>query len=65
MAASVAALLDRFERYADESPAAGRASSTPGVQLAIAAAIVARTPDVPLPEIGDEVDLGEREEGAA
>jgi hypothetical protein len=46
--ASVVALLDGFERYcADRPPQDGVV--TPGVQLVIAAALVARTPDAPLP----------------
>ena len=64
VAASVAAMLDRLDRYADEvgRPRPGMPWA-PGAQLAIAAAVVARTPDVPLPEVGE--DVGEREEGAA
>jgi predicted TIM-barrel fold metal-dependent hydrolase len=64
VAASVAALLDRLERYAAEKPTKDGVAA-PGVQLAIAAAIVARTPDAPLPDVEDEIDLDEREEGAA
>jgi predicted TIM-barrel fold metal-dependent hydrolase len=64
VAASVVALLDRFERYSGDHPH-GDGVVTPGVQLVIAAALVARTPDVPVPETGDEVDVGEREAGAA
>lgn len=64
VAASVAALLDRLDRYlVDHPPRAGLPS--PGVQIAIAASIVTRTPDVALPGLEEEVDLGEREEGAA
>jgi uncharacterized protein len=63
VAASVAAMLDRLDRYADEvgPPRAGIPWAP--VQVAIAASVVARTPDVPLPDVGD--DVGEREEGAA
>jgi len=64
VAASVAALIERWEEYSAGRPAKDGIAA-PGVQLAIAACIVARTPDVPLPEIADGVDLGEREEGAA
>jgi hypothetical protein len=63
VAASIAALIERWEHYS-----AGRSRkdgvAAPGVQLAIAACIVARTPDVPLPSV-EAVDLDEREEGAA
>ena len=63
VAASVAAMLDRLDRYADEvgPPRAGLPWAP--VQVAIAASVVARTPDVALPEIAE--DVGEREEGAA
>jgi uncharacterized protein len=64
VAASIAALLDRLERYATDKPSMDGVAA-PGVQLAIAAAIVARTPDAPLPDVEHEVDLDEREEGAA
>ena len=63
VARSVAALLERLEAYAADRPQKDGVAS-PGVQLAIAAAIVARTPDVALPEV-DGLDLDEREEGAA
>jgi predicted TIM-barrel fold metal-dependent hydrolase len=49
VAASVVALLDRFERYLAEHPHR-EGTVTPGVQLVIAAALVARTPDVPVPQ---------------
>lgn len=64
VAASIAALLDRLDRYARDTPSKDGVAA-PGVQLAIAAAIVARTPAAPLPEDVEEVDLDEREEGAA
>ena len=63
MAASVAAMLDRLDRYADEVGPPRPGMPWPPVQVAIAASVVARTPDVPLPEVGE--DVGEREEGAA
>ena len=64
VAASIAALLGRLERYAADKPSKDGVAA-PGVQLAIAAAVVARTPDAPLPDVGGEVDLDEREAGAA
>ncbi len=63
VAASVAALIERCERYRAGRPARD-GIATPGVQLVIAACIVARTPDIPLPDV-EAVDLAEREEGAA
>jgi predicted TIM-barrel fold metal-dependent hydrolase len=63
VARSVAALLERLEAYAEERPQKDGVAS-PGVQIAITAAIVARTPDVALPDV-DGLDLDEREEGAA
>ena len=64
VAASVLALLDRYERYvADHPPRNGL--PTPAVQILIAASVVARTPDVALPEVPEEEDVGEREAGAA
>jgi hypothetical protein len=63
VAQSVAALLDRREQYAAGAKGLDGISA-PGVHLAVAACIVARTPDVALPQI-EEIDLGEREEGAA
>ena len=63
VAASVAALIERWEHYTADRPAKDGIAA-PGVQLAIAACIVARTPDVPLPGV-EAVDLAEREEGAA
>ena len=64
VARSVAALIDRLEGYAANRPARDGIAA-PGIQLAITAAVVTRTPDVPLPDLDDEVDLDEREEGAA
>jgi predicted TIM-barrel fold metal-dependent hydrolase len=64
VARSVAALLDRLEHYAANTPRKDGVAA-PGIQLAIAAAIVSRTPDVPLPHLDDAVDLDEREEGIA
>ncbi len=63
VAASVAALIERCERYAASS-ARKDGIAAPGVQLVIAACIVARTSRVPLPDV-EAVDLAEREEGAA
>jgi hypothetical protein len=48
MAASVVALLDSFERYSADHPHRDGVV-TPGVQLVVAAALLARTPDAPLP----------------
>ena len=63
VAESIVALIDRWQRYsAGATEKDGIAA--PGVQLIIAACIVARTPDVALPEV-EHVDLAEREEGAA
>jgi predicted TIM-barrel fold metal-dependent hydrolase len=64
VARSVAALLERLDRYQAENPEKDGVAA-PGIQLALAAAIVARTPDAPLPDLGDGLDLDEREEGAA
>jgi hypothetical protein len=64
VAASVVALLDRFERYSADHPHQD-GTVTPGVQLIVAAALVARTPKAPVPDIGDEADVGEREVGTA
>jgi hypothetical protein len=64
VAASVAALLDRFEEYSADSPHRD-GFVTPGVQIIVAAATVARTPYAPLPELPEAVDVGERETGAA
>ena len=63
VAASVAALIERWQRYSSGHPVKDGLAA-PGVQIAIAACIVARTPDVPLPRV-EAVDLAEREEGAA
>ena len=64
VAASVAALIDRLTDYA--ASARGKDGvAAPGTSLAITAAVVARTPDAPLPALADDVDLDEREEGAA
>jgi hypothetical protein len=64
VAGSVVALLDRCERYMEEHPPREGLPS-PAVQIVIAASVVARTPEVPLPEIAEDVDMGEREAGAA
>jgi predicted TIM-barrel fold metal-dependent hydrolase len=63
VAASVAAMLDCVDRYAEEVGPPRPGMPWAPVQITIAASVVARTPDVPLPEIGG--DVGEREEGAA
>ena len=62
-AASVAALIERWRRYANGRPVKDGIAA-PGVQIVIAACIVVRTPDVALPDV-ESVDLAEREEGAA
>ena len=62
VAASVVALLDRCERFMEQHPPRDGLPS-PAVQIVIAASVVARTPDVPLPEIAE--DVGEREAGSA
>jgi hypothetical protein len=62
VAASVVALLDRCERFMEQYPPRDGLPS-PAVQIVIAASVVARTPDVPVPEIAE--DVGEREAGAA
>lgn len=48
VAASVVAMLDGFESYAADHPQRDGVV-TPGVQLVVAAALLARTPDAPLP----------------
>jgi hypothetical protein len=63
VARSVAALIERWERYSADRPLKDGIAA-PGVQIAITACIVARTPDAPLPDVED-VDLAEREQGAA
>jgi len=63
VAASVAALIERWEHYS-EGRSRKDGIAAPGVQVAIAACIVARTPDVAVPT-PDAVDLAEREEGVA
>jgi hypothetical protein len=64
VAESVLALLDRCERFIEEYPPRD-GLPTPAVQIVIAASVVARTPDVALPEITEDTDVGEREAGAA
>jgi len=64
VAASVMAMLDRFERYAADHPSSDGAV-TPGVQLIVAAALLARTPDAPPGTKGIAAEVGEREAGAA
>jgi predicted TIM-barrel fold metal-dependent hydrolase len=64
VAASVAAMLDRLDRYAESVGPPRPGMPWAPVQVAIAASVVARTPDVPLPAV-EAVDLAEREEGVA
>jgi uncharacterized protein len=64
VAASVLALLDRYEGYVTQYPPRDGLPS-PAVQILIAASVVARTPDVALPALAEEEDVGEREAGAA
>jgi len=65
--ASVLELLDRMEAFAAdyEEPARPPGSHVlrpfRGVALVIAAAAVALTPDVPLPEVGDRAGVAERQ----
>jgi hypothetical protein len=65
---SVLALLDRMERYSREGlheggaqEGAGPGHLFPGLHLVVAAAMLARTPDVPLPPDPEPEDTGERE----
>ena len=65
---SILALLERVEAYASElaepsrvpTDAAARRPPFPGVGLAVVAATIALTPDVPLPEVPEPVEVGER-----
>jgi uncharacterized protein len=65
---SILALLDRLEDYAAELPEPSRVPTDaraqrppfPGVGLAVVAATIALTPDVPLPEAPEPVEVGER-----
>jgi uncharacterized protein len=63
-AASVLALLERYDGFVAEYPPRDGLPS-PAVQILIAASVVARTPDVALPELAEPGDVGEREAGAA
>jgi hypothetical protein len=55
----VLALLEEREQWKSDGP--GRPGRlTPGIHLVVAAAVVARTPDVPLPPEPVAVDVGER-----
>jgi predicted TIM-barrel fold metal-dependent hydrolase len=65
---SVLALLKLRERYAAEAREGGAleagwrsAVQAPGIHLVVAAGMVSRTPDVPLPPEPEAVDVGERE----
>jgi hypothetical protein len=63
---SVLALLDRFEHFTPPAPPPddgrprGPATRFPGLGVVLMASVVARTPDVPLPEIVEPVEVGER-----
>ena len=65
--ASVLALIDRMEEYVAKFPESARAPGEhgpppfPGVGLAVVAATLAMTPDVPLPPLPEPVEVGERE----
>jgi hypothetical protein len=64
--ASILALMDRMEKFVAELPGPGRGPGVhgpppfPGVGLAIVAATLALTPDVPLPPVPEPVDVAER-----
>jgi uncharacterized protein len=56
---SILALLEEHAQWTDDGP--GRPSRlAPGIHLIVLAAVVARTPDVPLPPDPVPVDVGER-----
>jgi hypothetical protein len=56
---SILALLEEHAEWTDDGP--GRPSRlAPGIHLIVMAAVVARTPDVPLPPDPVPVDVGER-----
>jgi predicted TIM-barrel fold metal-dependent hydrolase len=56
---SILALLEEHAQWTDDGP--GRPSRlAPGLHLVVMAAVVARTPDVPLPPDPVPVDVGER-----
>jgi uncharacterized protein len=59
------ALLTLIELGANYVPATEehRPRFTPGAHLIVFAALLARTPDVPLPDLGDGADLSKRERG--
>jgi predicted TIM-barrel fold metal-dependent hydrolase len=62
---SVLALLDRFEQFPpppppDDGVPPGPARRFPGLGMVLVAAVVARTPDVPLPPEPEPVEVGER-----
>ena len=63
---SVLALLDRFERFgpppspADDGRPRGPATRFPGLGVVLIASVVARTPDVAVPEAPEPVEVGER-----
>jgi hypothetical protein len=59
--------MDRMEKYVAELPGPGRAPGAhgpppfAGVGMVMVAAAIALTPDVPLPEVPEPVEVGERE----
>jgi hypothetical protein len=60
---SVLALLERFDHFSESGKAidsAGGGQRFPGLHLIVTAALVAITPDVPLPEEPEAVSSGER-----
>jgi predicted TIM-barrel fold metal-dependent hydrolase len=67
---SILALLDGIEDYVAKMPEPSRVPTDaaaprppfPGVGLAVVAATIALTPDVPLPELPEPVEVGERSE---
>jgi hypothetical protein len=64
--ASILALMDRMEEFVAHLKGPGRAPGAqgpppfPGVGLAIVAATLAMTPDVPLPPVPEPVEVAER-----
>jgi len=64
VAQSILALIDRYERFVEQYPPRD-GLPTPGIQILLAASVVSRTPDVALPALPEDEDVGEREAGAA